>query len=430
MNKIAKNASWIIISKVLKSCFSLVIGVISARYLGPSNYGILTYATSLVSFVAPIMYLGINNVIVREIIDNPDAEGEVIGTSFVLNLISAFVCMAGVLCFVSVANKNERETIIVCLLYSLILLFWVFDQITYWFQAKYLSKYSSVINISVYLVVALYKIFLLVAGKSIYWFSLISVFEVSLISVLSILFYFKLGGQKLSFSRERGKIILNASKYYIVSSMMVTIFAEIDKIMIKNMLGDVSTGCYGIAVKLATYSSFIYLAIIDSFRPSILECSNRDKTLFEKRLTVLYSIIIYFSLFQSLIMSLFSKQIITFMYGADYYQAIDALKIIVWFTTFSYLGEVRNIWILSHNLQKYLLVINFCGAISNVILNSLLIPVFGINGAAVASLTTQVFINVIIGFIIRPIRANNALMINGCNPKHFFSAIKVLINRG
>ena len=85
--------------------------------------------------------------------------------------------------------------------------------------------------------------------------------------------------------------------------------------------------------------------------------------------------------------------------------------IIVWYTTFSYLGSARNIWVMAEGKQKYLWIMNLSGAILNIVLNLLLIPVYNIMGAAIASLITQIFTNVIIGFIIKPIRENNNLMI-------------------
>lgn len=174
------------------------------------------------------------------------------------------------------------------------------------------------------------------------------------------------------------------SKHYILSSMMVTVFAQTDKIMLKMMLNESATGYYGAAVTCAGMTGFVFTAIIDSFRPSIFEGLKDGKNVFRHRLAMLYSIVIYFSLAQSVVMTLFSRWIILILYGTAYNPAISALQIIVWYTTFSYMGSVRNIWILANDKQKYLWQINMFGAIANVIINVLLIPRMGINGAAVA----------------------------------------------
>lgn len=424
MNKVAKNAVWIIGGKVAQSVLALIINMLTARYLGPSNFGLITYASSLVAFVLPIMQLGFSNVLVQEIVNKPDDEGEILGTAMFLSLMSSIFCIIGVTSFAFVVNPEESETIIVCLLYSLILLFQALDHIEYWYQAKLLSKYTSTVSLVAYLTVAVYKIYLLVASKDVYWFALSNALDYALISIGGIVLYRKLGGRKLRFSWKRGKDMFARSKHYIFSSMMVTIFAQTDKIMIRMMLDESSTGYYGAAVACAGMTSFVFTAIIDSFRPAIFEGQKESKRIFKHRLTMLYSIVIYLSLAQSVVMTLFSRWIIFILYGTAYNPAISALQIIVWYTTFSYMGSVRNIWILANDKQKYLWQINMSGAIANVIINVLLIPRMGINGAAVASLITQFFTNVVVGYIIKPIRGNNKIIEEALKPKYLLDAAK------
>jgi len=149
----------------------------------------------------------------------------------------------------------------------------------------------------------------------------------------------------------------------------------------------------------------------------IYESKKTSSEKFEKNVTGLYSVIIWLSLIQCLLITVFSKEIIYIIYGDAYAPAVNALRIIVWYTTFSYLGAVRNIWMLAENKQKYLWSINLAGALANVALNTLMIPKWGINGAALASLITQIFTNVIVGAIFKPIRRNNLLMLKALNPR-------------
>ena len=139
---------------------------------------------------------------------------------------------------------------------------------------------------------------------------------------------------------------------------------------------------------------------------------------------MLYSIIIYLSLAQSVAMTVLARLVIWILYGASYAPAAGALRIVVWYTTFSYIGSVRNIWILANNKQKYLWQINLSGALANVLLNWLLIPLMGIHGAALASLITQFFTNVVTGYILAPIRGNNAIMVRSIDPRILLEAIK------
>ena len=426
-NRVLKNASWIIGIQVVKSLLGLVISMLTARFLGPSNFGLINYAASIVAFVSPIMYLGLTGVLVQEIVNRPENEGKILGTAISLSFFSSLLCIGGVVAFVSIANRGERDTIIVCALYSILLIFQSLEMIVYWFQAKLLSKYSSLVSLIAYLIVSAYKIFLLAAKKSIYWFAVSNALDYMIIAVCLLIVYRKLGGQRLRFSFADAKRMLSKSRYYIISNMMITIFAQTDRIMLKLMIDDAATGYYSAAVTCAGMTGFIFSAIIDSFRPMIFDNKKTDERQYENNICRLYSIIIYLSLLQSVVITVFSKLIIHILYGSAYDPSINALRLIVWYTTFSYLGSVRNIWILAEDKQKYLWIINLSGAAANVLLNYFLIPVMGIMGAALASLITQIFTNVIIGFIIKPIRYNNTLMFRALNPVYLKGIAKMLL---
>lgn len=428
-NKVAKNAAWIIGIQLIKSVLGLVISMLTARFLGPSNFGVINYASSIVAFVAPIMYLGLTGVLVQELVSSPENEGKILGTSITLSLVSSVLCVGGVIAFVSVANKGERETVIVCALYSILLIFQAIEMMVYWFQAKLLSKYSSSVSLVAYVAVSAYKIFLLATKKSIYWFAVSNAFDYMLIAVGLMIVYKKLGGNKLCFDMQTAKRLLSKSKYYIVSNMMITIFAQTDRIMLKLMIDDAATGYYSAAVTCAGMTGFVFSAIIDSFRPLIFDSKKRNEAQFEKNMTRLYGIIIYLSLVQSVVISILSGIMVNLLYGSAYAPAKEILAILVWYTTFSYLGAVRNIWILSEDKQKYLWIINLSGALTNVVLNYFLIPIMGGVGAALASLITQIFTNVVIGFIIRPILHNNALMLRALNPKEMMWILKKFLHR-
>lgn len=423
-NKVAKNASWIIISNIVQAALGFFISMFTARYLGPSNFGIINYAASLVAFVIPIMNLGLSNILVQEVINKPDKTNETLGTAIFMSLLSAIACIIGITAFSYIANPGETETVIVCALYSTNLLFQAIDLIKYWFQAKLLSKHSSLVSLVAYIITSIYKIFLLISGKSVRWFALSHSIDYLIIAFFLVIIYKKLENKNLKFSFTRAREMFSKSRYYIISSLMVTIFAQTDRIMIKHMLGNNYTGFYSAAVACASITSFVFSAIIDSFRAIIFEKKKENEQAYHKSLMQLYCVIIYLSLLQSLFITLFSKYIIMIIYGNQYLDAIPALKIIVWYTTFSYLGSVRNIWILSENKQKYLWIINLSGASFNVVLNYFLIPVWGICGASLASLITQIFTNVIIGYIMKPIRENNQLMVRSLNIKNVFNTYK------
>ena len=100
--------------------------------------------------------------------------------------------------------------------------------------------------------------------------------------------------------------------------------------------------------------------------------------------------------------------------------SINPLRVVTWYTAFSYLGVARNAWIVCENKQKYLKYIYFFAAFCNVLLNYLLIPILGSVGAAIASLITQISTTMIVPFFIKPLRKNSILMVEAI----FFKGIK------
>ena len=412
-----QNAAWIIACKIVQSLINFVIGLLTVRYLGPSNYGSLSYVMSVVAFTMPIMQLGLNQTLVKEFVKAPERDGTILGTALFINILSSLFCMVGSVAFVSIANWNETETIVVCILYSFSLLFQATEMTQFWFQSKLLSKFPSIASLCAYIIVAVYKTYLLATHKSVYLFALSHVLEYFVISLMLILIYRKVGAHRLSVNRQLGREMLSRSKYYIIPSLMVMVFQHTDRIMLRLMIGSEETGFYSAAITCIGMTAFVFSAVIDSARPVILEQKDQAEDLYEKRVTQLYSIITWLSLTQSVGMTLLAAPIVHILYGDDYARTAEILRVAVWYVTFSHYGSVRNIWILAEGKQKYLLRINVTGALANVVLNLCLIPFLGAIGAAVASLITQFFTNVIIGFLFKPIRRNNALMVRSLHPR-------------
>ena len=122
-------------------------------------------------------------------------------------------------------------------------------------------------------------------------------------------------------------------------------------------------------------------------------------------------------------MMILSRQIVAIVYGDNYSQSSEILKILTWYTTFSYYGAAKDVWILAEEKQRYLVCVNGTGAILNVLLNYILIPKMGAQGAALASLLTQFTANIVMGFIIKPLRPNNFLLIAALNPMEIVASV-------
>ena len=258
--KVFRNASWLIACRIVQALLSFVIGTLTARYLGPSGYGVIDYANAIVSFMVPVVQLGIRSTLVHEIISAPEREGQVLGTSLCMSAGASLLGIAGVAAFAGIANRGEKETVIVCVLYSISLLFQATEMLQYWFQAKLMSKYVAVTSLIAYAAISAYRCFLLITGKNVYWFALSQALDLMLISVCLYFLYRRLSGQRLSVSMPLAGAILRRSRYYILSGIMVTFFSLTDRVMITLLLGKEANGFYSAAVTCADISRFVFAA--------------------------------------------------------------------------------------------------------------------------------------------------------------------------
>lgn len=389
-NKKIKNSIWIISERVFQALISLILTILTSRYLGPSNYGVLNYGATLVSLFLVIMKLGLDTIVVNELVKNRENEGKILGTSIILRLISGFISIIAMTILVCLLHSDSKLIIITSILQSLVIIVQSINILDYWFQSHLKSKYVSIAKGIAYLIVAIYKIYLLVTGKSVIWFALSTVLDYIVISTFLIIFYKKMGGQKLMFDRNIGKYLLSNSYHFIISGIMVTIYTQIDKLMIGSMINETELGYYSAALTLCSVWVFVPEAILTSVKPSIFQ-AKKDNSNYLKRLKQTYAIIFWLCVIVALFITIFSKYLILIIYGKEYIAAASVLRILIWYVPFSQLGVARGIWIVSENKNKYSKKYMIWGVIINISLNYILIPYIGIVGATIATIITELF---------------------------------------
>ena len=313
---------------------------------------------------------------------------------------------------VSIVDRGERLTVVVVALYSVGLVFQVFDTLNYWFQARLQSKYSALAELISYAAMSVYKIVLLVRGKSVEWFAVASALEYTVLAVLLLAAYFKNGGTKFGCSMAKAKELLKSSGSFIIAGLMLSVYACTDKLMLKQMLGPDAVGHYALAVTVSVAWAFVLSAIIDSLYPEIVQSFQMDRLRYERKNRQLYAIVFYVSVLVSALICVIARPFVAIIYGETYLPAVAPLRIVVWYTAFSYLGVARNAWIVCENRQKYLKYLYVSAAVLNVLLNLVLIPRSGASGAAAASLITQIATTVVLPALIRPLRPNCRLMLD------------------
>lgn len=421
-NKTVNNAGWIIFGKVAQGVINLLVGLLTARYLGPSNYGIINYAGAYIAFFTSLCTLGINSVLVKELIDNPDKEGEILGSSILMRMASSILSAITIIGIVSVVDRDEPTTILVVALCSIGVIFHVFEVFNYWFQAQFKSKITSMASLVAYAITAAYKVYLIVTDKSIEYFAVSTSIDYIVVAIILYICYKKYNGQKLSCSLATGKRILSKSCHFILPGLMVAVYGQTDKLMLKQLISDTEIGYYSTATTVCNMCVFVMGAIITSVYPSIMQANKEgNEKEFERLNKILYAIVFYLSVFVSVLFAVLAELVIYILYGEAYLPAVNPLRIVTWYTAFSYLGVARNAWVVGKDRQKYLIWIYASAALSNVLLNLWLIPIWGASGAALASLAAQIITVMITPFFIKPLRRNSVLMLEAIALKGVFN---------
>lgn len=410
-NKEVKNAEWLIGGRIAQMGLSLIVGILTARYLGPDNYGLISYGTTYVAFFTALCNLGLNAVIVKDFIDHPEEQGVAIGSALVMRFVSSVLCAVMSIAITSVLDRGEHLTIVVVALCSLGSIFHIFETFNFWFQNQYKSRITALATLSAYAVTSAYKILLLILKKDVRWFAFATSVDYIVYAIFLWCAYWRHGGVKLGFSAQKSRRLLTISYHYILSSIMVSVYGQTDKLMLKQMLNVSEVGFYTTATGICAMWTFVLQAIIDSVYPSILRLKTTGQAAYERKNRQLYAIVFYVSGLVSVGFLLFGGIIVRILYGEAFMPAVPVLKTVSWYTAFSYLGIARNAWIVSEGKQKYLKYMYGCAALINVALNALMIPKLGAVGAALASLITEISTSIILPMCVKDMRPNAKMIL-------------------
>lgn len=404
-HRFLKNTGWLIFDKILHMIMSLVVTGTVARYLGDHDYGIINYGLSFVNIFTIVAKLGIDSIIVNELIKNGEKEGEIVGTTIVLRLLSSLLSMIITFIFVWALNPGDVVIVAVTMIESVSLIGVAIDTIDYYFQSKLMSKYSALARTFSYPLVCMYRILMVLIKADVRWFGCATVFDSVLIAVFLIFFYRKNKGGELRFSWSMGKYLLSHGKHFVLVNLLVTIYTQMDRLMLGSMADQGAVGIYSAAMTISNLWIFIPNALIDSARPLIMELKATGKNDdYQKRWRQLYAGIMWISIIAGIFFSIFSELVVMIIYGKAYAASTEVLKILIWSRLFSLLGVLRSTWMLCEGYEKYVKYFVALGAVMNISLNYALIPIMGASGAAIATLVTEMSSSLFVSLVYRKTR--------------------------
>ena len=412
-----KNTSWMMGEHFLRIIAGLFVSILVARYLGPSQFGLFTYVVAFTGILGGIAKLGLDGVMVRELINYPEKREVYLGTAFWLKVLGAFLVFALLLAVLPFTG-NEGTTKIFVLIIAAGLAFQSFDVIDFYFQSKVLAKIVSICKVLQLSLSCIVKLYLVFTEADLIWFVLSTTFDAFSIAAIYFCAYKMTKNQAFyaHFNFSTAKKLLKSSFPLIFAGVAVSVYMRIDQIMIKEMLGVYEVGIYSVGVRLSEALYFIPTIISASLFPAILNAQKSNGELANLRQQRLYSLMVWSAFFVAFVLMFSSDWLATLLFGSTYQEAGQVLKVHIWATIFVFLGVASSKWLIANNLQQFILYNTVLGAMLNIVLNLIFIPKFGLVGAAYATLISYCLAAYLMNVVWKDTRHNFLMMTKSLIP--------------
>ncbi|MCI4412120.1 MAG: flippase [Thiotrichales bacterium] len=394
-----KNTSWMMAEQFLRIIAGLLVGIWVARFLGPEQFGLFSYVLAFTAIFGGIAKLGLDGIMVRELINHPEKRDTYLGTAFWLKVLGAFLVM-GIMAAIVPFTSNDATTNTFIFIIAAGLVFQSFEVVEFYFQSQVLAKIVSICKVIQLALSSMIKIYLVLNEAELIWFVLVTLFD-TLSLAISYAIAYKLHKNPAfykHFDFNLAKQLLKDSWPLIFSSIVVMIYMRIDQIMIKEMLGEYEVGIYSAAVRLSEAFYFIPMLITASLFPAILNAKNQSEELYKQRLQRLYTFMVWIAIVIALALTFSAEVLIALLFGNAYQAAAEVLVVHAWAAVFVFLGVAFSKHLVAENLTKIMFQRTLLGAVANILLNLWLIPLHGLIGAAMATLLAQFIANYVYDF--------------------------------
>ncbi|MDZ4876218.1 MAG: hypothetical protein CLLPBCKN_005638 [Chroococcidiopsis cubana SAG 39.79] len=421
LRKVAVNTSWLFADRILRMGVGLFVGVWVARYLGPEQYGLYNYAIAFVSLFSAFATLGLDSIVVRDLVRYPACRDEILGTTFVLKLIGGLFTLLLTVGIISLLRPNETLTHWLVGITAVGTLFQAFDAIDFWFQSQTQSKYTVYAKSTAFLLITVVKVILIWMQAPLIAFACTGLAETIIGAVCLIVVYqanrYTLGVWQLQL--QRSKQLLKESWSLILSGLTVYVYSKIDQVMLGSMLIKQSElGFYAVAVRLSEVFDFLPMILSISVLPKLTEIRQRDYKEYINKFQSYFDLMLILWLLVAIPVSLLAPFIVNCLYGESYTKSAHILSIYVWAQFGSNLGIARSGFLLLEGKQIFSLYLSASGAVLNVVLNLFLIPKYGAMGATIATLITYFLVIVAIIFFVNELKIISKILLRSFNLPH------------
>lgn len=399
---VVSNAMWLCADKVLRLGVGLIVGVWVARYLGPEQYGLFSYALAIVALLGSVASWGLDAIVVRDIVKTPSRTPEILGTCVLLRLFGGAISFLLALAIAHVLRPADQYGHVLVAILAGALLIQAFDVIDVWLQSQMKNKLSVYAKNGAFAVFACVKVFLIWVGAPLITFAWAVLAEAAVGTLGLICIYTALGKSPLDWRvcRVSAKQLFNDGWPLAVSGMAIMTYVKVDQIMLAQMIDERAVGVYAAAARISEIWYFVPTSFAAALAPWLVRSRQNSATDYHAHLQRAMSLFVLLSYAFAAAVTLFSGAIVELLYGPPFQEAGAILSIHVWSGVFVALGVARGTWIVIEGLQRLSLLTTMSGALVNILLNLWLIPHFGAIGAAVATLVSYGFSDYLIFFLL------------------------------
>ena len=391
------NTGWMFFGQMFSLLVSFFITAWLARYLGPENYGVVSYSIAfamLFGFIAP---LGIDGILSRELVKYPEKRDELLGTSFRLKLIGGLLAF-----FLAVASAILFQTSplikLLIILFSFSFIFQAINVIGTYFQAEVKSKNNVKAVLVAMIISSILKVAVILFDRGVIWLVVVYALD-SLWQGIGFISAYRKQGKKIKawkFNNNLAREILKNSWFLMLASAASFIYVRIDQVIIGSLSGNREVGIYAAAVKLVEVWYFIPGIICGSLFPAIVNAKITSQEVYKSRLKKFYILMVTIPLLIAVPMTLLAKPIIFILFGNEYMESVNILRIYIWSSIGLFLGTAMGQYLMSENLVKTIFWLSLSAMIVNIILNFIFIPIWGLLGAAWATLISYMVVPVMV----------------------------------
>lgn len=391
LQAIIGNMGWLFADKILRMGVGLLVSVWIARYLGPAQFGLWNYSIAFAALFSSIAALGLDSIVVRELVKYPERQDELLGSAFVMKAFGGCVALILASIAISIVRSGESLMLWMILISTAGFIVQSANVIDFYFQAKVKSRFTVYAANGAFAIAAIVKVILVLNGAPLIYFAWIGLVEIAL-AAMFLVFAYRANSQNIrrwQFRADTAVRLLKECWPLMLSGVAVMVYMRIDQIMLGEMLGEREVGIFTAATKISEVWYFIPMVIAGSVFPAIILAKRQSEAAYLAKLQKLYDFMVILALSIAIPLTFFSSTIVGILYGAEYYQAGVVLAIHVWGGIFVFLGVASSNWYLTENLQRLAFYRTLFGAVLNVCANIILIPLLGVIGAAISTLISQ-----------------------------------------